>query len=123
MSGEKGEERKRKRECEEIERKKKKREKIEKWLERESSDTSYESDGLVIEEVSYSCPICGNDSYGEPHDDCFDRCANCSYYYASKAVKEFVREGHQWDGEYLCKTCYKECLAEDDGELKEPCDE
>lgn len=105
-------EKKRKRESEEWERKKK--EKLEKWLERESDDTSYSSDELVIEQTSYSCPICGNDSYGEPHDDCFSKCANCSYHFASGAVKEFTREGHRWDGEYLCKTCYKECLTEED---------
>jgi len=86
-----------------------------------STGTSYDSDTLVIEHTSYSCPICGNDSYGEIHTDCATQCENCSKYYNNDKLKMFESEGHRYDEKYLCKNCYQEAFV-DEEELpqKEP---
>ena len=76
------------------------------------SDSKFSTDECVCENTTYHCPACGNDSYGDIHDDCFDRCSNCSYYFYSGATKRLKKEGHQYDNEYLCKNCYYEALEE-----------
>ena len=86
-----------------------------------STGTSYDSDTIVVKDISYHCPICGNDSYGEVHSDCARACAKCRRYYANDKIKTFEREDKTYDGESLCKHCYlDEIDSEEELPEKEP---
>ena len=85
-----------------------------------SDDTAYETDDLVIETVSYRCPICENETNGEYHEDCFTQCDNCEFYYKSSTVRKLKNKAHTRYSYYLCKQCYNE---DELLELKEPSDE
>jgi len=80
------------------------------------------SEDCVIEDVSYSCPSCGNDSYGNIHEDCYGTCAICGYYFEWHYLKTYDDKNSIYDGEQLCKQCTRDhkVLQDNPPDIKEP---
>jgi len=80
------------------------------------------ADECVEETVSYHCPSCGNDSYGDIHDDCYGTCALCGYYFEWCYLKRCGVQGSIYEDERLCRPCLKEVKNDEEKPptIKEP---
>jgi len=102
-----------------------------------SSESSSESDGYgsdsypegltqdecVEETTSYHCPSCGNDSYGDYHEDCYGTCARCGYYFEWCYLKHCGLEGSVYEYERVCRPCKKKLMDDYIPSIKEPDEE